>query len=237
MGRAIFISLSLLVSAFFTATTFLIGTSNNTIIDIIDRLPLIFSPIRLTYVLLIMIFIGLGYYCIQAFKTHVSLIQTLLFIINSVLQVVAVYYWYYELTMYALLALIMLNVGLFVLYLTHSMQANQLKIRLPIAAWYSWTMFFTLITINYNMIAYEWAGFNLSDNLWAVIILTFGAAYSLHLRYHYYDRLAPLLFSAGYLGIIIANGVSQLFVSASTLFLIGVMIVGYFFIKKKRPLA
>ena len=237
MGRAIIISLSLLVSAFFTATTFFIGTSNSTIIDIIDRLPLIFSPTRLTYVLLIVIFIGLGYYCIQAFKTHVSLIQTLLFIINAALQVIAVYYWYYELTMYALLALIMLNVGLFVLYLTHSTQADQLKIRLPIAAWYSWTMFFTLITVNYNMVVYEWAGFNLSDSLWAVIILTFGAAYSLHLRYHYYDRLAPVLFCIGYVGIIIANGFNQLFVSASALFLIGVMVVGYFFIKKKKSLA
>lgn len=235
MGRAIFILLSLLVSAIYTVTAFFFDT-NITIIDIIDRLPLIVSPIRLTYTIIIFIIIGLAYYCINAFKYRISIIQMLLFIINSILQIVAVVYWYHEITMYALLALLIQILGLFVLYITYSMTTGQLKVRLPIAAWYSWTVFFTLITVNYNMVVYEWSGFNLSDGLWAVILLTIGAAFALHLSYHYYDYLAPILFIIGYAGIIIANGFNELFVSAATLFLIGVMIVGLFIIKKRQPL-
>ena len=233
MGRALLILGSLIGSALFTFTAFFIGSFNTTIIDIIDRLPLIFSPIRLTYFMLVLVFISLSYFTLQTFKSHITLIQTLLFFINSLLQIVIVYYFVNEMTMYALLGLIMQMVGLFVFYITYPISVEQLKMRLPIAAWYSWTAFFTLITFNYNMVIYEWHGFNLSDSLWAVILLTLGTAISLHLRYHYYDRLAPIIFSVGYVGIIIANGVNELFVSAAALFLIGVMIVGFFFIKKK----
>ena len=220
--------------AFFSITLFFFGISSPTIIDIIDRLPLIFSPIRFTYLMLFFIFIGLSYYCVKAFRQSITLIQAMLFFINSLLQIVIVYYWYNEMPMYALLALIMQMVGLFVFYITYAFNFDSLRTRLPIAAWFSWNVFFTLITINYNKVFYEWNGFELSDSLWAVIFLTLGAAFSLHVRYHYYDRLSPIIFCLGYFGIIIANGLNNLFVSSAALFLMGVMIVGFIFIKKKN---
>lgn len=235
MGRVIIILLSLLVSALYTVTAFFLGTTD-TIIDIIDRLPLIVSPIRLTYSIILVLIIGLTYFSIKDFKTSISYIQMLLFLINSILQIVTIYFWYNEMTMFALTTLIILVVSLFVLYMTYPIFKKQVKQRLPIAAWLSWSVLFMLITINYNMIIFEWNGFHLTDSLWAVILLTAGTAFSLHVRYHYYDRLSPSIFTIGYIGIVIANGFNELFVSAATLFLIGVMIVGFFFIKKRQPL-
>ena len=217
----------------FSFYTFQLSLYGHSIIDIIDRLPIIYSPIRLTYLIFALVLISLGYYCITAFRKHITLIQTLLFFINALLQIVAVYYWYNEMPMYALLALIMLLIGIFVFYITFSLNEQCIKRRIPIASWFSWTIFFTLITFNYNMVAYEWSGFNLSDGLWAVILLTIGAAIALHLRYHYFDRVSPFIFIIGYLGIIISNGFKELFVSTAALFLIGVLVVGLYFFKKK----
>ena len=236
LGRAIFMTISFITMAFFTIFTFLFSNSHPTIIDIINRLPLIFSPIRLTYILLLFVFFGLGYYCLQAYRKSVTVIQMLLFFINTLLQIVVVYYWYNELTMYSLLALIMQVFGIFVLYVTFPNNRNSLKLRVPIAAWFSWTVFFTLITVNYNMVVYEWNGFHLSDGLWAVILLTVGTAFALHFRYHYYDRVTPFVLIVGYVGIIIANGLNELFVSAAALFLIGALVVGIMYLKKKSTL-
>lgn len=235
MSRAIILLIFTLLSAMYSIVAIYFGTST-TIIHSINRLPLIFSPIPITYSLLIVVYIGLIYFCVKAIKQPLSLIQVLLFIVNALLQIVAVYYFYNDMSMLALLALVMQVIGLFVMYITFPLTKQQLLTRLPIAAWYSWTVYFTLIAFNYNMIIYEWNGFNLTDALWAVILLTIGAAFALHLRYHYYDRLAPTLFIIGYAGIILNNGFNQLFVSSAALFLMGVMIVGIFFIKKKKAL-
>lgn len=234
MGRAIFMMVSFITMAFFSMITFFFSNSHPTVINIIERLPLIFSPIGLTYILLLLfVLFGLGYFCLQAYRKPVSVIQMALFFINALIQIVVVYYWYNELTMYSLLALIMQAFGVFVLYVTFPNEPASLKLRIPIAAWFSWTVLFLLITTNYNMIFYEWSGFNLSDSLWAVILLTVGTAFALHFRYHYYDRVTPFIFIICYVGIIIANGFDQLFVSAAALFLICVLIVGIMYIKKK----
>ena len=75
----------------------------------------------------------------------------------------------------------------------------------------------------------------LSDPLWAVIMLTFGTAVALHLRFHYDDILFPIIYIWAFIGIAFKNGFEELLVTTAALFLSGVLVVGIIFIKKQKP--
>lgn len=239
MGRIIILAIASFALIAYSMTAMWIGINGITTIHAIERLPLIFSPVGFVYLFSFILYAGLLVYVWQAYQNRqtifaITRLQLSLFVIACGLQIAFFYTWHYEHYTSSLILLVLQLLSLFGLYLTYPFHKENITLRIPIAMWLGWNLFFIFIIFSYILLYFEWHGFGLSNALWAVILLTVGTAIALHLRYHHFDRIIPAIFLFGYIGIIIANGFDELFVSAAALFLCGVIVVGIVFMKKKR---
>lgn len=237
MGRMIVVFGSLLVSAIFTLYSFWLPIQGKSTIEIINRLPLLIAPASYVYIFWFFLFIVLFLWAINYSKnrkseTFISPIQTILFFLIMLFQVVSIYLWNHEVLFYSSISIALQLLLLFALYLTFPMDGENLKKRIPIAIYFGWITFIFIINVCYLLLYHEWQGFGLSNALWVVIILTFATLVALHLRYHHYDIAYPLVFVWCFIGIAISNGFDELLVTTSSLFLSGVLIVGILFMKK-----
>lgn len=239
MGRIIILAIVTLALIAYSIAALWIGINGITAINAIERLPLIFSPAEFVYLFSFVLYTGLFIYVWQAYQNRqtafvITKLQVSLFTIACGLQIAFFHMWQYGhyTTSFILLALQLLS--LFGLYLTYPFYKKTISLRLPIAMWLGWNLFFILIIFSYIILYYEWNGFGLSNALWAVILLTIGAAAALHLRYYHFDRVTPAIFAFCYIGIAVANGFEELLVSAAALFLCGVMVTGIIFMEKNK---
>ena len=242
MRRIIILLIALIVLSAYSITAFWFGINDITTIHSIARLPLLFSPASFTYLFIFVLLASLFFYVWCAFanrQTHFAItkLQTCLFVIACVLQVIFLYVWHHNLYMPACILFALQLLSLFGLHMTYPFRKEYIQYRMPIAMWLGWNLFFIFIIISYLAVYYGWHGFGLSHALWAVITLTIGTATALHIRYHHFDRITPAVFIVGYAGIAIANGFDQLFVSTAALFLCGVMLVGILLMEKKKKTA
>lgn len=239
MGQLFILILSIFAMITSILIAFFIGFNGATTPAIIERLPILLSPLNVVYYMYIVLFAFFIVYLINAFKNRQTIymftwLQLTLFSSSSIFQMAFLYFWHFGYYALGLISFIVQLGILFLLYKRYPLNRTCISLRLPIAFYFSWQLFFLLVLINFFTVYVSWNGFGLSNALWAVIYLTFGTAIALHIRYHYFDRTTPIVMSIGYLGIVLANGFHQLFVTAATLFLIGVMIVGAVFIEKKK---
>ena len=242
MGRIITLLISLIVLSIYSITAFWMGINDITTIHSIERLPLLFSPASFFYSFTFVVFVSLFFYVWRAFTNRqtifaITRLQVLLFVIACALQIAFFYAWHYELYIPAFILFALQLLSLFGLHMTYPFHREHINLRIPIAMWLGWNLFFLFIIISYICVYYGWHGFGLSNALWSVIMLTVGTATALHLRYHHFDRITPAIFILGYVGIAIANGFDELFVSTAALFLCGVMVVGILFMEKKKKTA
>ncbi|WP_026022622.1 hypothetical protein [Kurthia senegalensis] len=108
----------------------------------------------------------------------------------------------------------------------------QSSTRFPITLLYSWlaivcTLHFAFIFVYYS---YDTIGF--SKPLWAVSFLTIATVYALYIRYKRSDPFFPMLFIWWLLGVVCSTRFDELLVTTSSLFLMGVLAIGTFFIRK-----
>lgn len=237
MGRIIILICILTITALYTIFSFWLPIQGKSTIDIINRLPLLIAPATYVYIFWFFLFILLFVWAIsdlknRSSKTYITPIQTAIFVLVMVFQVLSTYFWNNEEFIISLILIGLQLFSLFSLYLTYPMQGEFLKKRIPIAIYFSWTTFIFIVHACYILLYNEWHGFGLSNALWVVIILTFATLVALHLRYHHYDIVYPLVFVWCFLGIAISNGFDELLVTTSSLFLSGVMVVGILFMKK-----
>ena len=239
MGRIILLLISLVALSIFSITAFWIGINDVTTINSIERLPILFSPARFIYLFIFVLFTSLFFYVWRAFTNRHTIFaitksQMLLFVAACILQIAFLSAWHHELYMPACILFLLQLLSLFGLHMTYPFDKEYIHLRIPIAIWLGWNLFFLFIIISYMMVYYGWHGLGLSNALWVVITLTVGTATALHLRYHHFDRITPAVFILGYMGITIANGFDELFVSTASLFLCGVMLFGILFMEKKQ---
>lgn len=91
-----------------------------------------------------------------------------------------------------------------------------------------------IMNFNYVLTFREWSGWGLSDPLWTVIYLTIATAFALHFLYHHKDIPLNLVIVWTFIGIIVKNGVDELFVSAAALFLTAAILVGILMTRKAK---
>lgn len=237
MGRIILIISTTLLLILFVLKTYFFNFNGPTTIDLYERLPLFFSTSKYTF-LIWFIIIGVLIYWIQMnikerkSKLFVTNFQTLLFVFVTLLQILSIYQWHEDNFFVSIVVGILQLLTLFILYITYPIGNDSLKLRAPISIYFSWVFFEFFIKVSYMLVYIEWGGFGLSNALWAVIFMTVGVLISLHLRYHHFDIVFPIVFIWGYLGIVLQNGLNELLVTTAALFLIGVMIVGTIYMKK-----
>lgn len=239
MVRIFLLFTSLIIMAAFTISAFWLELNGEATIDILNRLPLLFSPANYVYLLWFVIFASLFVWNVKHYKNRhtslrISTLQTGLFVGISLLQVAFLFIWHHELYISALIFLVLQLLSLFGLYKTYPLNEEGIQLRIPIAAFLGWSLFLFFALISYTLVFFEWPGFGLSNALWAVILMTIGTASTLHLRYHYSDIISPLVFIWGYLGITFTNSFEELLVSTAALFLCGVMVAGILFMKKNH---
>ena len=239
MGRIIILLIPLIVLSIYSITAFWIGINDMTTINSIARLPLLFSPASFVYLFILVLLASLFFYVWRAFTNRqtifaITRLQMFLFVMACTLQIAFFYAWHHELYMPAFILFALQLLSLFGLHMTYPFHKEYIHLRIPIAIWLGWNLFFVIIIISYLAVYYGWHGLGLSNALWVVIALTVGTATALHLRYHHFDRITPGVFIFGYVGIAIANGFDQLLVSTAALFLCGVMLVGILLMEKKN---
>ena len=237
MGRLILLFISVIVATLFTINAFWLQFNGHSTIDIINRLPLLFAPAKYVYYIWFVVFIMLFLWIYNYIKLHrtdrfITKLQTMLFTGTIILQIASLWCWHSEYFVLSTVILLIQVVVLFGLYYTYPLKKEWLTPRMPIALFFSWATFLLILIFSYLLVDLQWSGFGISYALWAVIVMTFGTAIALHLRYHHFDIVFPTVFIWCYIGIAVQNGFDELLVSTAALFLAGVMIVGVFLIKK-----
>ncbi|RUL51606.1 hypothetical protein [Lysinibacillus antri] len=237
MSRLIAITIFLIVTIFFTINAFWLQLAGHSTLEIINRLPILFAPASFVYFIWFIVFIFLflwikNYWTLRQSEKFISTLQTSIFIFILILQIASLFSWHHEHFIQSIIFLGIQLISLFALYLTYPLKMEMLKLRIPIAIYFSWTTFLFILHFCYILVHTGWNGFGLSNALWAVIIMTIGTAIALHLRYHHYDIAYPIIFIWCYIGIAIANGFDELLVTTAALFLTGVLMAGIFLMKK-----
>ncbi|SDO11501.1 hypothetical protein SAMN05518871_110112 [Psychrobacillus sp. OK028] len=205
--------------------------------EIFKRLPVFFTPANYVFYIWIAIFASLAWWIWNMAKDYKSFRpipskRILLFGVASILYILCVYSWHYEHFLYTFVTLTLLLGCLFTLYLTYSLDDINRKNRLPISFFLSWIFISFFINLSYLLTFYEFDGFGMTKSLWGVIFLTIATAIALHFRYHYSDRLMSAVFIWTFIGVAILHNFNQLLLTAASLFLSCVLIVGILFIKK-----
>lgn len=237
MRQISIIIIALIVATIFTINAFWLQLQGASTIDIINHLPILFAPANYVYYIWFLVFIFLflwakNYLPLRQSDQFITPVQTILFLCTIIFQITSLLNWHSGNLIVSLILLTLQLISVFALYLSYPLKKEMLKLRLPIAIYFSWTTFLFILHICYLLVDYGWRGFGLSNALWAVIIMTIGTAIALHLRFHHFDIAYPIVFIWCYIGIAIANGFGELLVTTAALFLSGVMIVGIFFMKK-----
>lgn len=237
MSRLILLFTSVIVATLYTINAFWLQINGNSTIGILNRLPLLLAPASYVYYIWIIIFIFLflwiyNYIKLRRTDLFITNLQTILFMVVVILQVASLWSWHNDFAILSTVILLLQVVTLFGLYFSYPLKKEFFILRMPIAIFFSWSTFLLILQFCYLLVDYQWSGFGISSALWAVIVMTFGTAIALHLRYHHFDIAYPIVFIWCYIGIAIQNGFDELLVSTAALFLAGVMIVGVILIKK-----
>ena len=239
MIRTIIIYSALILSSIFTINAYWIGLNGQTTIDTFNRLPVLIAPANYVYLIWFVI-IAVTFVYSMSYKENFQPmlfqknLQTALFACNAVVYNLVIYIWHEGHYMSAVILCAALLLLLFSLYITYPLHPKSIKFRIPIALLFSWKFFLFILMLNITAVHYEWSGFGLSLSLWTVISLTIITAFSLLLKYHYEDLLSPLVMVWAFIGVAVANGFQDLFVTTASVFLSGVLIVGLYILKKNR---
>jgi len=238
MLRYILVIVSLLAVITTNALANILPLNGQTTGEISNRLPVLFTPAGYVFsiwslIYLLLIFWVIGLWRNRFNKDALYERRSLLFIISCVFNIAWIFLWHYEYFLLTVVVMISLLLTLIILYRTYSVQDNRLSSRLPISIYLGWISVATIANISYVLTVYEWSGWGLSDPLWAVIMMTIGAALALHIRFHHFDIAYPAVFIWAFIGIAVRNGFEELLVMTAALFLSAVLLVGIIFIRKK----
>ncbi|MER2261805.1 MAG: tryptophan-rich sensory protein [Psychrobacillus sp.] len=205
--------------------------------EISARIPALFTPASYVFSIWIVIYILLAFWIwniIKEYRTEqkIPLQRVLLFLATCVFNISWILLWHYEHFSYALITILALLWSLFLLYLTYSSSESNWKRRIPISIYLGWIFVATIANLDYVLTYYEFSGFGITTSLWVVIFLTLATAIALHFRYHYDDRAIVLVFIWAFIGIAVRHNFNELLISAASIFLSTVLVVGILFIKK-----
>lgn len=238
MLRYILVIVSLLAVITTNALANILPLNGQTTGEISNRLPVLFTPAGYVFSIWSLIYLLLVFWVVGLWRNRFNKDalyerRSLLFIISCVFNIAWIFLWHYEYFLLTVIVMISLLLTLIILYRTYPVQDNRLSIRLPISIYLGWISVATIANISYALTVYEWSGWGLSDPLWAVIMMTIGAALALHIRFHHFDIAYPAVFIWAFIGIAVRNGFEELLVMTAALFLSAVLLVGIIFIRKK----
>lgn len=206
--------------------------------DISNRLPVLFTPAGYVFSIWSVIYILLAIWIIGFWirykKGEVPTVKiTLFFTLSAVFNIVWLFLWHYEFFAWSVVVIFAYLVSLIALYLQYKNSERKFTERLPISINMGWLSVAAITNVSFALTYYNWSGWGLSDQLWAVIMLTVATALALHIRFHYSDIPYALVFIWAFVGIAVKHGTNELLVTTASLFLSGVILTGVLLIKKR----
>ena len=237
MLRIIPMVLSLIVTITVYINSISTPFNDTTAAEIMNRLPILFTPASYVLVIWVFIYILLGGWIYNFWRTRdnysksILNIRTLLFSFISLATIVMIYSWHYEFFILEFIVMLLALLLITVLYFTYPKQENRAWDRVPISVLFGCTVISFIELIHYLLTFHEWSGWGLSISLWAVIYLTISTAIALHFMYHYRDIAFNVVFMWFFVGIAVKNGFDELFVSTAALFLTVVIGASFYLLK------
>lgn len=206
--------------------------------DISNRLPVLFTPAGYVFSIWSVIYILLAIWIIGFWirykKGEVPTVKiTLFFTLSAVFNIVWLFLWHYEFFAWSVVVIFAYLISLIALYLQYKNSERKFTERLPISINMGWLSVAAITNVSFALTYYNWSGWGLSDQLWAVIMLTVATALALHIRFHYSDIPYALVFIWAFVGIAVKHGTNELLVTTASLFLSGVILTGVLLIKKR----
>ncbi|MEI4770201.1 TspO/MBR family protein [Psychrobacillus sp. FJAT-51614] len=237
MIKIIFLIISLFSTIMVNILANTLPINHQTTGEISNRLPSLFTPASYVFLIWIAIYLLLAYWIwniVKEFKSgeSISATRVILFVSSSILNILWIFFWHYELFLFALIDIFALLGVLFILYKTYSSDEQLWIKRLPISIYLGWIFVATFDNIDYYLTYVEFGGWGMTKSLWVVIFLTIATAIALHIRFHYNDPVIVLVFIWAFIGIAYRHMLHELLITSASIFLSFVLIVGILFIKK-----
>lgn len=211
--------------------------NHHTTREISNWLPALFTPASYVYLIWFVIYFLLACWIWNIMKEYksgviISWKRVILFVCSSILNILWIFFWHYGLFSLSLIDMFALIGILFLLYMTYSTTEQSWMTRLPISVYFGWILVATFVNIDYYLTFIEFSGWGITKSLWVVIYLTIATAIAMHIRFHYNDPVILLVFIWSFIGIAVHHLLDELLITAASMFLSCVLIVGIFFIKK-----
>lgn len=239
MFRLILMTIAFLAIVTVNALANILPINGQTTGEISNRLPVLFTPAGYVFSIWSVIYILLAIWIVGfwvRFKKDKKLPSpaiSLYFILSAGANITWLLLWHYEYFAWSVVAMLVYLGSLILLYLQYNNNERKLTERLPISVNMGWISVATITNISYVLTYFNWSGWGLSNQLWAVIMLTLATAIALHVRFHYSDIPFALVFVWAFIGIAVKHGLDELLVTTASLFLSGVIVTGILLIKKK----
>jgi len=239
MLRMITMILSLITVIAVQLTVNVFSINGKTTIEIMNRLPILFTPPSYVFGIWLLIYGFLvvwlfGFWRNQRQHSDSTMnFRATLFISSVLLTILTLLLWQYEYFYWTAIVMTALLVIIARLYFTYPKVENHLFERVPISIYFGWVIISFLELINYVLTFHEWGGWGISNSLWTVIFLTIATAIALHFMYHHRDFSLNAVFVWVFIGIVVKNGFDSLFVSIAALFLTFVISASFFLIRTK----
>lgn len=240
MFRLILMTIAYLAIVALNALANTLPINRQTTGEISNRLPVLFTPAGYVFsiwsVIYILLAVWIAGFWIRYKKNREtpSTAITLYFTLSAIANISWLLLWHYEFFIWSIAAMLVYLAALILLYLQYNNDQQKLTERLPVSINLGWISVATISNISYVLTYHNWGGWGLSNELWAVIMLTVATALALHVRFHHSDVPFAAVFVWAFIGIAVKHGFDELLVTTASLFLSGVIITGILLIKKNK---
>ncbi|MFC1990907.1 hypothetical protein ACFLU9_01995 [Chloroflexota bacterium] len=192
--------------------------NNKTTGELSDQYPNLFVPAGLTFSIWAVIYILLAIFVIYtlviAIKKDVqksSFIEKtgLLFFVTSILNIVWVFAWHYEIVSLSLLIMLFLLASLITIYLrlsigiSNSTPGEKYLVHLPFSVYLGWITIATIANVTAFLVDVKWNTFGLGEQFWTIAVIIVGVGITLVTLFKRKDIFYCLVVDWALLGILI----------------------------------
>lgn len=218
----IFLSLLNLIGFIATVTINALATilplNNKSTAELSDQYPNLFVPSGLTFSIWGIIYILLGIYVIYQIivsfrenKGERGFIEKIgiIFFVSSVLNVGWIFAWHYEIVLLSFIIMLMLLTSLIAIYLRLNIGKSEANIfekslvHIAFSVYLGWITIATIANTTALLVSVGWNGFGLSEQFWAVLVISVGILIALAVLFSRNDIFYCLVVDWALLGILL----------------------------------
>lgn len=210
--------------------------NNKTTGELSDSYPNLFVPAGITFAIWGVIYLLLALYCVYQFtgrNQNMISITGWLFGISCILNSLWILAWHYQKLPLSLLIMVGLLVTLICInILAKDTPAGIIKVSFGI--YLGWICIATIANVTALLVYYEWSGFGISEQIWAMIMIMAGAIIASLAIYRFNNPFIGLAIVWAFIGIILKRQydfVSIAFVAAMAITIVGIVTILVFFRK------